>query len=200
VMSPVLTIFMVGACDGRLGSEYVFHSRPPEARAPMDAATLAAWYERMLFRCQEARIVSRVEPLEDHVAGLQSVRDFPLFDGDFFPDRLAGVIEKGKQPPPPPPRGKGGKMPLARSETLAIADEMRREVTTSKYAFLVATLRKVSDPRSSGREKQIGAHELVDDRERFLEMCISRHWQFDELRRAQYSTMMMIAVLGGAPE
>ena len=43
---------------------------------------------------------------------------------------------------------------------------------------------------------------LVDcnDRERFLEMSIARHWQFDTLARAHYSTMMMIAILGGAPE
>ena len=51
-----------------------------------------------------------------------------------------------------------------------------------------------------GREKQITSHELIDDRERFLEMSIARHWQFDTLARAHYSTMMMIAILGGAPE
>ena len=55
-------------------------------------------------------------------------------------------------------------------------------------------------PSQVGREKQIGSKEIVDDRERFLELCISRHWQFDELRRAQWSTMMLLALIGGEPE
>ena len=66
--------------------------------------------------------------------------------------------------------------------------------------LLVATLNAASDPQHVGREKHIGAHDLVDDRARFLETCVARHWQFDEPRRAAYSTMMLLAVLGGAPE
>ena len=48
--------------------------------------------------------------------------------------------------------------------------------------------------------KQITQHELIDDRERFLEMCMSRHWQFEDLKRASYSTMMVLAILGGEPQ
>ncbi len=75
-------------------------------------------------------------------------------------------------------------------------------MTTSKYSFLVATLggAAVGSPRGTVREKQIGPHELVDDRERFLELCACRHWQFDSLERAHYSTMMLLALLGGEPE
>lgn len=119
---------------------------------------------------------------------------------------LPDVIEKGKNPPPPTATraksGKGGAkvIRLVRSETMAIADEMKREVTGAKYSFLVATLHAAAEQRTAVREKQIGSHELVDDRERFLELCASRHWQFDELRRAHYSTMMLLALLGGTPE
>jgi len=190
-----------------LGSEYVFHCPPTSSRPPMGADVLQAWYEKMLERARQLGIVAKVDSLQQHVAKLTSVRDFPLFDGDFFPDRLPDVIEKGKQPPPPPPpaaKGKakaaGGLRKLVRSETLAIADELKNEVSGSDYGFLVATLHAARDPPHVGREKHIGSHELVDDRERFLEMCISRHWQFEELARAHYSTMMLLAVLGGAPE
>ena len=97
-------------------------------------------------------------------AALTSVRDFPLFDGDFFPDKVHDVIEKAKQPPAAlakPARGKGkaavGTSRLKRSETLAIADGMRAEASGSQYAFLVATLAPPEDgPMPVPREKHIG--------------------------------------------
>jgi hypothetical protein len=134
-----------------------------------------------------------------YTAELTSVRDFP-----FFADKVHDVIEKAKQPPPPS-KGKAkakasGPPMLKRSETLAIADGMRREASGSTdYAFLVAELAPPAEPMHVPREKHIGPHELVDDREHFLEMCMSRHWQCDELPRAQWTTMMMLAALGGQP-
>ena len=44
------------------------------------------------------------------------------------------------------------------------------------------------------------SNEFVDTRSAFLEKCQMYHWQFDELRRAQWSTMMLLALLGGSPE
>jgi hypothetical protein len=40
---------------------------------------------------------------------------------------------------------------------------------------------------------------LVDKRADFLTRCQDSHWQFNELRRAHFSTMMMLADLGGPP-
>ena len=70
----------------------------------------------------------------------------------------------------------------------------------AEYAFLVAKLKTPAAPLNPPREKQIGSNELVDDRSHFNEMCVSRHWQFDTLRRAHWSTMMLLAVLGGQPD
>ena len=70
----------------------------------------------------------------------------------------------------------------------------------AEYSFLVATLAAWDEPRPAVREKQIGAHDLVDDRQRFLDTCVDRHWQFDTPQRAAYSTMMLLALLGGAPD
>ena len=118
-------------------------------------------------------------------------------------------MEQGKKvfrhPPKPSPtkpaaKGKGAKPALMKTETLEIASAMQKEVSGASYSFLVATLNAASTPRQVGREKQIGSKELVDDRERFLELCIARHWQFDALARAQWSTMMLLALVGGEPE
>jgi hypothetical protein len=44
------------------------------------------------------------------------------------------------------------------------------------------------------------SHPLVDKRMDFLQLCIDRHWQFNELRRAHFATMMILANLGGEPQ
>ena len=43
------------------------------------------------------------------------------------------------------------------------------------------------------------SHELINKRSTFLELCTVRNWQFDELHRAHFSTMMILASLGGEP-
>ena len=95
------------------GVEYIFHGRPADPRPPMAVEVLRGWYERMLRGAEEKGIVRSWSTLEEHTSGLTSMRDFPLFDGDFFPDRLPDVIEKGKQPPPPPPPAAKGKAKAA---------------------------------------------------------------------------------------
>ena len=64
--------------------------------------------------------------------------------------------------------------------------------------FLVATLACDGDPEPQPREEKC-SNDLVDSRMRFVELCQSRHWQFDELRRAHWTTMMILATLGGPP-
>ena len=81
------------------GSEYVFHCRPADGRAPMSTGVLQAWYEKMLARAQQRGIVAKVDSLQQHVKALTSVRDFPLFDGDFFPDRN-GSLQTNDDPHP----------------------------------------------------------------------------------------------------
>ena len=190
------------------GAEYVFHCRPAEERPPMSMEALRAWYERVLTAAQQRRIISGYQTLEEHTAGLTSVRDFPLFHGDFFPEKVPDVVEQGRgdataaaMADGSKARGKATARPtLKRTETLAIADRMRHQVSDSQYSFLVASLAAPDQVLHVPREKQIGPHELVDSREHFLEMSAHRHWQNDELRRAQWSTMMLLAILRGAPD
>ena len=50
-----------------------------------------------------------------------------------------------------------------------------------------------------GHEQPVRSNELVDSRQAFLAACKARHWQFSDLPRARYSTMMLLALLGGRP-
>ena len=75
----------------------------------------------------------------------------------------------------------------------------QEEVESASWDFLVAHLQATSAPPSDKREPPC-AHDLIDSRMRFLETSVARHWQFDELRRAHWSTMMLLANLGGRPD
>ena len=115
--------------------------------------------------------------------------------------------------------------PVAKRKSAEIAEVVRREVKSHRQKFLVATLNADGPqtstpppppppppPPSQGHAEQPvapegppageqgGASELLDSRTRFLELCQNRHWQFDELGRAQWATLMMLATLGGAPQ
>ena len=69
--------------------------------------------------------------------------------------------------------------------------------------FLVAELMPVANPLpddspSSTSPAEV-SNELTNSRIGFLDACTRRHWQFNELRRAHYATMMILAYLGGRP-
>ena len=54
-------------------------------------------------------------------------------------------------------------------------------------------------PPAEEEEEPPLSHELLDSRSQLLATARDRHWQQNELRRAHYSTLMMLAALGGAP-
>ena len=148
---------------------------------------------------------------------MNSIRDFPLFDGDFFPDHLRTLLA------PPTPKGRGPPG-LCREESSALASQLKKKTHAMRKRFLVARLqpdgggagggtrgvrrgaRGAAASSSSGgggegadEREETPYNELVDKRGDLLGLCQKRHWQFDELRRAHFSTMMMIAAIGGAP-
>ena len=147
------------------------------------------------------------------------MRDFPLFEGDYFDSsKFSALVSAVRAPATRASRSavsaseSGAAPPLAsKQHSMAIAEEVKREVKAHKQKFLVATLRgaSASDGAKGGAEPgaavdaSVGANAsgaaLVDSRMRFLESCRHRHWQFDEPRRAQWATMMLLASLGGRP-
>ena len=105
--------------------------------------------------------------------------------------RRGPATRAANRPPAAPP-------PLAKEPSAAIADGVRRELQANKQRFLVADLRGGEGQPAAAREEPAVSCELLDSRLRFLEACRHRHWQFDELQRAQWSTMMLLASLPAA--
>jgi len=84
---------------------------------------------------------------------------------------------------------------------------MKKQVKEVRRRFLVASLSTAREPgngAASFAEMQDSEAEvsnaLIDSRMAFLQGCQQKHWQFNELRRAHYSTLMLLAHLGGPPK
>ena len=219
------------------GDEYIFHSHPPDARygnRPMSMNKLREWYVAMLDTAEKAGIVSNSVDIQEHVSHLTSIREFPLFEGDFFPDHLREMLT----PPEEKSRGPPG---LVRETSSALVKQMMNKTKSMRKRFLVATLtpQQTSNDGASGAASGNGSaggrrstrgggaaaveatassaaassaanaasaddedeisNDLVDKRADFLRQCQRSHWQYNEIRRAHYSTMMMLAALGGPP-
>jgi len=187
------------------GDEYIFHCRPVDERhgtRPMSGAKLRQWYERMLTRARETRIVRDFGDIQDEIVEhLTSIRDFPMFEGDFFPDHIAHLLEDeghDTRSNPAPPM-------LSRKKSAVLVDEMKKTSRGVRRRFLVAALCPPAalHGKPLPAAHQLGtelSHPMVDTRMALLTGCQNRHWQFNELRRAHYSTMMLLAHLGGSPQ
>ena len=154
----------------------------------------------MLDRAVDDHIVTSYEDIQDHVSQLTSIREFPLFDGDFFPDHLRTMLA----PPPPAARGPPA---LCRETSHALVQQMKHKTKSMRKRFLVANLNmQAAPPTGRGKPAEEAdddvelSNELVDKRMDLLRLCTDRHWQFNEERRAHYSTMMMLACIGGPPD
>jgi len=183
------------------GDEYIFHCRPPDkvhGKRTMSMSKLHSWYAQMLDEAREEGIVGDWKEVSDHVSHLTSIREFPLFDGDFFPDHLKTMLEA-----PPPPRAAGPPM-LCRESSAILATSLKNKTRSMRKRFLVAPLKQgaasapMPPPPPPGAPPQL-SNALVDKRMDFLKLSTDRHWQFNEVRRAHYSTMMVLAQLGNEP-
>jgi hypothetical protein len=63
--------------------------------------------------------------------------------------------------------------------------------------FIVATLNAEKPKTRIQDPVPLISNEFVDTRSAFLEKCQMYHWQFDELRNAQHSTLMLLYYLHG---
>ena len=58
----------------------------------MPPPKLRAWYERQLGRAMQKEIVQSFTDVQTSIEHLTSIREFPMFDGDFFPEQLQQLI------------------------------------------------------------------------------------------------------------
>jgi len=82
----------------------------------------------------------------------------------------------------------------------AILNQINEEMRSMRNHFIVVTLTEQKKGQKPGvivDPVPLMSNEFVDTRSAFLEKCQMYHWQFDELRNAQHSTLMLLYYLHG---
>ena len=79
-----------------------------------------------------------------------------------------------------------------------VVQKAQQEMQHLKRHFLVVVL---TDPEELPKkdEDPVISIDLTDTRQNFLGQCQHQHWQFNTLRHAQYSTMMILQHIHNKP-
>jgi E1A/CREB-binding protein len=80
---------------------------------------------------------------------------------------------------------------LVRMDSKDVVQKAQQEMQHLKRHFLVAVLHAPDLPPMRDNDPVIST-DLTDSRQTFLGQCQMCHWQFNTLRHAQYSTMMIL--------
>jgi len=80
-----------------------------------------------------------------------------------------------------------------------LLNQVTEEMRSMRNHFIVVTLLDLQGKPRTRIEDPVPriSNEFVDTRSAFLERCQMYHWQFDELRNAQHSTLMLLYHLHG---
>jgi len=171
--------------------EYIFFARPLEDRYTSQTNTmkrdkLRQWYLQMLQKAQKKKIVDNsdrgIQSLCDAFADIKSAREIPLFKGDQWEFTLSELIN-----------GKPGKAThqLCRQNSTQLITGIKKAMKDHRDHFLVAQLIKPTT-MSKRRKEPIISSLFTNSRETFQFECVNQHWQFNNLRFAKYSTMMLV--------
>ena len=144
-----------------------------------------------------------------YLEAVKSAQPLPHFEGDFFPDHLRELLQPHSPAlkPGKPGRDKGPALgggepppPLKRDSSNLVIEGMKKQSKSFRKRFLVAKLNAPADGAAAQEtEEEELSGSLLDARYSFLGHCQTSHWQFDDLERAHYTTMMVLAMLLKAP-
>jgi len=101
----------IWACPPSFGDDYIFHCHPTEQKVPKPKR-LQEWYKDMLIKAKERRVVHNFLDMTEWVRTEQVAyaRQFPYFEGDFWPGMIEDVFKEIKAEEAEESKGgKGGK-------------------------------------------------------------------------------------------
>ncbi len=171
----------------KMGDEYIFFARPDQQRKPMKREKLREWYRIMLDKAKAKGIVERYGTMHDLFNGIKTIADIPLFHGDQWEmtvPSLLGVDQDDYAE-------KKAKNELVRMDSKDVLQKAHQEMQHLKRHFLVVVFND-PDGEPLKDEDPVISSDLTDSRQSFLGQCQMCHWQFNTLRHAQYSTMMLL--------
>mmetsp|Transcript_4510 Transcript_4510/g.10883 ORF Transcript_4510/g.10883 Transcript_4510/m.10883 type:complete len:638 (+) Transcript_4510:230-2143(+) len=177
----------------KAGDEYIFFARPDQHKRPMKRDKLRAWYVGMLERAKERGIIQKFGSMAEVYSEMTSIREIPMFHGDQWaitiPELLNRIEQEQQEADAKSAGGTGGKL-----QTLHAGEVVQRaqqEIQHLKRHFLVAQIKELDTSPKTDLDPEV-TNELANSREVLLGHCQASHWQFNSLRYAQYSSMMLL--------
>ncbi|MCO5581899.1 hypothetical protein L7F22_035788 [Adiantum nelumboides] len=152
----------------RKGDSYILNCHPSSQLIPQPQK-LCKWYLRMADKAKREGVVSRHTSLFEHFfrRGLASpnILELPSFDGDFVPQSIVEIIARHYS-------------------------NCNRSIRLDE---LMAEVHNYDQPPSTDVDPDpIMRGGPFDNREEFLGLCQQKKYQFDTLRRAKHSSMMIL--------
>jgi len=148
--------------------------------------------------------------MQEEYKDIEDIDDIPMFSGDHWASSIAAkrleaqkkedAAGKGKKSDEDKGSGEGSSaVELTDSSKDGLLNQVTEEMRSMRNHFVVVTL---IDLAGTPRQEIVDpvplvSNEFVDTRSAFLERCQMYHWQFDELRNAQHSTLMLLYHLHG---
>ena len=202
------------------GDDYIFYAHPEAMlNKRMGLLKLKEWYERMLEVAKRKSIVVDFQDMLEEYKDIESASDIPVFSGDHWAASIALKIKDAQNKEKDAIKKKmGGAKPgvplkagaaAAAAASTAISTEkqevqllnqLTEEMRSMRNHFIVVTLLELKGKQQRAvivDPVPLISNEFVDMRSSFLEKCQMYHWQFDEIRNAQHSTLMLLYHLHG---
>ena len=126
------------------------------------------------------------------VSQIKSVAEIPLFHGDQWEITVPSLLGLDAE------EYDVNKTTLVRMDAKEVVQKAQQEMQHLKRHFLVVVL-STPEAEPAKDEDPVISTDLTDSRQTFLGQCQCCHWQFNTLRHAQYSTMMILNHIHNKP-
>lgn len=196
----------VWACPPPEGDDYLFYRHPKNQKSP-DYKRLDEWYSNLLQRgIAKGIVLHSVDflkkiPKQDDLESL--IFETPYFENDFWPNILEEGLEQIQKQSEKEDKcfiaNECSDSPNHSPELIRLGIYLRKRICAvneeQKEVFfvfllhpeeLVQSLRPIIDP------DPLINRQLMENRDTFLIMCREQHLEFSSLRRAKYSTLILL--------
>ncbi|GFP90889.1 histone acetyltransferase hac1 [Phtheirospermum japonicum] len=209
----------IWACPPLKGEDYILYCHPEIQKTPK-SDKLREWYLAMLRKAKKENIVVDLTNLYEHFfvttgeskAKVTAAR-LPYFDGDYWPGAAEDIIYQLQQEDDGRKSIKKGTIKKITKRALKASGQTDLSGNASKDLMCYDAERKRDDRErhpifqkdkhalypveingipDDTKDNEVLESEFFDTRQAFLSLCQGNHYQYDTLRRAKHSSMMVL--------